>query len=79
MPTTRILYSEFTSLAWPHCAAPPREYQSPESGTWRPAGVYQMGELQARSLTTAGSGSGSPLASARWLVQRQVGFSSTRT
>ena len=42
-------------------------------------GEYQMGELQARSLTSAGSGIGTPRASARWVVQRQVRFSNTRT
>ena len=45
------------------------------------AGVYQIGELHARSLTVGGSdgGGAAPRASARCVVQRQVGFSSTRT
>ena len=40
-----------------------------------------MGELQARSLITGGtpSGNAAPVSSACQVVQRQVGFSSTRT
>ena len=52
---------EHGSEDWHTCLAlrlqPPAVYSPP--------GVYQIGELQARSFVTAGSGSGSPLASAR--------------
>jgi len=44
-------------------------------------GVYQMGELQARSCPVSGTtlGGGSPDFTAWMRVQRGVGISSTRT
>ena len=43
-------------------------------------GVYQIGEVHARSRTTGAVLGDAPYAdvNARWVVQRQVGFCSTR-